>query len=363
MQADIRWGVRRHRLASVRHPCRGRIRHRARRLFTARWCEARARLPGDAPAGRIVCGRRLCDDTSVLTLPYLPAYSIIMIALHKVAAPRLDRTAKAADEVAAYERIDSTHAKARRLIERGRFARNDDGGIAITVVAAGAMDDARGRLGRPWACVPGHSFAISFIVTIPESVATDDAVNGWMSMIAGLATLDAIEGTLDECGAVPFDPECGFHLKWPNDIYWKDKKICGILIENDLSGHHIRRSIAGIGININQEVFNSDAPNPVSLKQITGKEHDRYEILAHILRRVQIYYNSLQMEDFAVYSDEISTRYARSLFRRRGLHPYEDANGKFLARLLRVEQDGRFVLEDEGGSEREYLFKEVQYIL
>ena len=143
----------------------------------------------------------------------------------------------------------------------------------------------------------------------------------------------------------------------------RPKKICGILIENDLSGHHIRRSIAGIGININQEVFNSDAPNPVSLKQITGKEHDRYEILAHILRRVQIYYNSLQMEDFAVYSDEISTRYARSLFRRRGLHPYEDANGKFLARLLRVEQDGRFVLEDEGGSEREYLFKEVQYIL
>ena len=77
------------------------------------------------------------------------------------------------------------------------------------MVAAGAMDDARGRLGRPWACVPGHSFAISFIVTIPESVATDDAVNGWMSMIAGLATLDAIEGTLDECGAVPFDPTAG----------------------------------------------------------------------------------------------------------------------------------------------------------
>ena len=69
------------------------------------------------------------------------------------------------------------------------------------------------------------------------------------------------------------------------------------------------------------------------------------------------------MEDFAAYSDEISTRYARSLFRRRGLHPYEDADGKFLARLLRVEQDGRFILEDENGKEREYLFKEVQYIL
>ena len=63
-----------------------------------------------------------------------------MIALHKVAAPRLDRTAKAADEVAAYERIDSTHAKARRLIERGRFARNDDGGIAITVPVSGMQN-------------------------------------------------------------------------------------------------------------------------------------------------------------------------------------------------------------------------------
>ena len=148
-----------------------------------------------------------------------------MIALHKVAAPRLDRTAKAADEVAAYERIDFHPCEGTPTHRAGEFARNDDGGIAITVVAAGAMDDARGRLGGRGHAFPGHSFAISFIVTIPESVATDDAVNGWMSMIAGLATLDAIEGTLDECGAVPFDPECGFHLKWPNDIYCHGLKL------------------------------------------------------------------------------------------------------------------------------------------
>lgn len=77
------------------------------------------------------------------------------------------------------------------------------------MVAAGAMDDARGRLGRPWAYVPGHSFAISFIVTIPESVATDDAVNGWMSMIAGLATLDAIEGTLTSAARSRSTPNAG----------------------------------------------------------------------------------------------------------------------------------------------------------
>lgn len=132
---------------------------------------------------------------------------------------------------------------------------------------------------------------------------------------------------------------------------------------DDLSGHFIGRCISGVGININQKEFHSDAPNPVSLKQITGKEHNRHEILAHILKRVQIYYNGLQTEERNTYAAEISARYARALFRRRGFHLYEDANGKFSARLLRVEQDGRFVLEDENGKEREYLFKEVQYIL
>ena len=219
----------------------------------------------------------------------------------------------------------------------------------LTTVTAEFQTAGKGQRGNTWEAEEGKNLLFSFVLYPSFLEARRQFI---LSQIVSLAIKEELSRWSDE-----------ITIKWPNDIYWKDKKICGILIENDLSGHHIRRSIAGIGININQEVFNSDAPNPVSLKQITGKEHDRYEILAHILRRVQIYYNSLQMEDFAGYSDEISTRYARSLFRRRGLHPYEDANGKFLARLLRVEQDGRFVLEDEGGSEREYLFKEVQYIL
>ena len=211
----------------------------------------------------------------------------------------------------------------------------------LTTVTAEFQTAGKGQRGNTWEAEEGKNLLFSFVLYHSFLEARRQFI---LSQIVSLAITEELS-------------------RWPNDIYWRDRKICGILIENDLSGHNIRRSIAGIGININQEVFNSDAPNPASLKQITGKEHDRYEILAHILRRVQIYYNGLQLEDLAVYSDEISTRYARSLFRRRGLHPYEDANGKFLARLLRVEQDGRFVLEDEGGSEREYLFKEVQYIL
>lgn len=219
----------------------------------------------------------------------------------------------------------------------------------FTTVTAEFQTSGKGQRGNTWEADEGKNLLFSVVLYPTFLEARRQFI---LSQIVSLAIKEELSRWSTE-----------ITIKWPNDIYWRDKKICGILIENDLSGHYIRRSISGIGININQDAFHNGAPNPVSLKQITGKEHDRYEILAHILRRMQIYYTGLQTEDFTVYSDEISTRYARSLFRRRGLHPYEDANGKFLARLLRVENDGRFILEDESGKEREYLFKEVQYIL
>ena len=155
----------------------------------------------------------------------------------------------------------------------------------------------------------------------------------------------------------------GFSIKWPNDIYWEEKKICGLLIENELSAGGIGRSIAGIGVNINQEVFRSDAPNPVSLKQITGQDYDRTELLADILTRVNTYYNRLRTEEPEAFSHAISVRYGEALFRREGWHPYVDAQGIFQARIVRIEQDGRLVLEDAEGKLRGYLFKEVQYVL
>lgn len=219
----------------------------------------------------------------------------------------------------------------------------------MTTVTAEFQTAGKGQRGNSWEAEEGTNLLFSFVVYPSFLEARRQFI---LSQIVSLSIKEELDQWADD-----------ITIKWPNDIYWKDKKICGILIENDLFGHYIGRSIAGIGLNINQEVFRSDAPNPVSLKQITGKEHDRYKILAHILKRIQTYYKCLQTEDIEVFSELIATRYARSLFRRRGLHPYADANGRFLARLLRVEQDGRFVLEDEAGQEREYLFKEVQYIV
>lgn len=219
----------------------------------------------------------------------------------------------------------------------------------LTTVAAEFQSAGKGQRGNSWEAERGKNLLFSFVLYPTFLEARRQFI---LSQIISLSIKEELDRWSDE-----------ITIKWPNDIYWRDKKLCGILIENDLTGHCIGRCIAGIGININQEVFRSDAPNPVSLKQITGKEHDRHELLSHILQRVQTYYGNLQTEERSSYSAEIAARYARSLFRRRGFHPYEDANGQFSARLLRVEPDGRFVLEDENGKEREYLFKEVQYIV
>ena len=239
-------------------------------------------------------------------------------------------------------KADSTNGYLNALCEKEKVSE-------LTTVVADFQTAGRGQRGNSWESEDGKNLMFSFVLYPTFLEARKQFLLSQIASLAVKETLDLYIGDVS--------------IKWPNDIYWKDKKICGMLIENDLMGIHISQSIAGVGININQKEFHSDAPNPVSLKQITGKEHNRHEILAHILKRVQIYYNGLQTEERNTYAAEISARYARALFRRRGFHLYEDANGKFSARLLRVEQDGRFVLEDENGKEREYLFKEVQYIL
>lgn len=218
-----------------------------------------------------------------------------------------------------------------------------------TTVCADFQTAGKGQRGNHWESERGKNLMFSRVL-YPTFL--DARCQFVLSQIAALS----VKEELDQWTA-------GISIKWPNDIYWQEKKICGMLIENELSGTSLARSITGIGLNINQETFRSDAPNPVSLKQITGQEHDRSIILQGILMRMRAYYQSLQGPEAEARAADIYARYDRALFRREGWHLYEDAHGPFKARLLRVEADGRFVLQDENGNERGYLFKEVQYIL
>lgn len=238
---------------------------------------------------------------------------------------------------------DSTNRYLQQLCQEAGNSKVEE----FTTVCADYQTAGKGQRGNSWEAAKGANLLFSF-VCYPTFVPIRQQF-----VLSQLISL-GIKETLDEyCSDIS--------IKWPNDIYWKEKKICGILIENDLQGNSIGRCISGIGLNINQEVFLSDAPNPISLKQITGKHYQRETILEKVMQRIEQSYQKLK-EDSA-YASELATRYAASLFRREGFHCYQDKDGLFNARLVRVEADGRFVLMDEVNQERSYLFKEVQYVL
>ena len=154
-------------------------------------------------------------------------------------------------------------------------------------------------------------------------------------------------------------------IKWPNDIYVGDKKLCGILIENALCGPVIDTCIVGIGININQELFVSDAPNPVSLKQLNGRDNDRGDILEEIYQNILNYYDYLadnwQNNDI---KQSLYYEYMNNLYRRIGYHNYSTPEGEhFRAEIEDIGPQGHLTLRLESGELRTFAFKEVIFEL
>lgn len=214
----------------------------------------------------------------------------------------------------------------------------------FTTVVTDFQDSGHGQANNSWESERGKNLLFSFVF-YPEFCPARQQF--YLSQLIALA----IKDTLD-CFC------SGFSVKWPNDIYWEDQKICGILIENELCGETIQQCIAGIGININQCVFRSDAPNPVALIQIINEEKDRGEILHQIMDKVLDYYRLLKEGGTSI----IVHRYIHSLYRKNSFHRYKDAEGIFSARIADILPQGALVLEDKAGKRRTYHFKEVSFL-
>jgi len=135
-----------------------------------------------------------------------------------------------------------------------------------------------------------------------------------------------------------------------------------MLLENSLDGSDIAHCIVGIGLNVNQERFLSDAPNPVSLINITGHEHDLMVLLKRVCSRIEQLVDALGDEDAR---KSLHQRYMEALYRNDGQqHPYEDAAGnRFMASVAAIDPDGTLTLLHEDGTRHSYLFKEVKHII
>ncbi len=231
--------------------------------------------------------------------------------------------------------MDSTN---RFLIQLGSYDEE-----ALTVAVADYQTAGKGQGTHVWESEAGKNLLFSLLVC-PRWVPVRQ------QFLLSEAGALAIKEALDSYAG-------GFSLKWPNDVYWNDRKISGTLIETSVDSRGIKRCVFGVGVNINQMQFLSDAPNPVSLAQIVGHEVDREEVLQKIIDAFLRYYELLRRADY----QDVSGIYHLSLYRRKGYHWYEDADGKFEGAFVEVEDDGHLVLHDKKGVIRSYTFGEIKF--
>lgn len=218
-----------------------------------------------------------------------------------------------------------------------------------TVIYTPSQTAGRGQKGNSWESEDGKNLTFSMLLKHPPVKARDQF---YLSEAASLAV---VESLTVEAGD-------GFTVKWPNDVYWYDKKVCGMLIESSLDGSDIAHSVVGIGINVNQEHFLSDAPNPVSLINITGREHDLLSLLKQVCTRIEQLVDALGDDNAR---ESLHRQYMAALYRNDGnLHPFEDASGhRFMASVAGIDPDGTLTLQHEDGTTHDYLFKQVKHII
>jgi BirA family biotin operon repressor/biotin-[acetyl-CoA-carboxylase] ligase len=145
-------------------------------------------------------------------------------------------------------------------------------------------------------------------------------------------------------------------IKWPNDLYWGDRKAGGILIENVVLGQNWETAIIGIGINVNQTEFGVMDRKPVSLKQITGKQLNPIDLANEICHELEIIFSHIGNPSFNQFHEQYNT----VLYKREQVVKFKEGNIQFDALVKRVTESGRLVIQQ--GVEREIALGEIEWM-
>ncbi len=214
-----------------------------------------------------------------------------------------------------------------------------------TVVLTQFQRNGKGQLGNHWESEAGKNM-LATIILYPQFL--NAGKQFILSKIVSLSLVEFLSSKTDNVS-----------IKWPNDIYVGNKKIAGILIENSIKGSTLFSSLLGIGLNLNQEKFLSDAPNPISLKQITGEEYDIENVVVEILESILMWYKKLETGNLY----EIDSAYFSQLFRNGEWAKYSKNENIFEAKIIGIGEFGQLKLENIDGTVEEFMFKEVEFIL
>lgn len=267
------------------------------------------------------------------------------------------------------ERTNSTNTLMKELLVRGEWPEGERW-LRTDFQSAG-----RGQAGNSWESAPGKNLLCSVLMSYQPSAISRQPF--YLNVLISVAVHKVIRSVLCQQSGLCSVSEA-VSIKWPNDIYYGDKKIAGILVENAILGSEVTYSIAGIGLNVNQTTFLSSAPNPVSLKLISGKETDIDTLMQALMAQIEALEAMDEAQVWAYYRDH--------LYRRDGFWPFverevstaptmnyspslEEKDGErlerpiFLAKIEDVRTDGELELRDQDGNLRTYHFKEIRYVL
>jgi len=239
-----------------------------------------------------------------------------------------------------YNSLDSTNAEAYRLYQSGKA-------VSGTVILTAEQTSGKGYGNNYWESEPGKNLTFSLLFEPQIIMPSDQFI---ITQIISLSVLEILSKIIKEKTCL---------IKWPNDIYINDNKIAGILIQNFIIGNNIDCSIIGVGLNVNQQKFLSDAPNPTSIKLESNNYHSLEEILDGILNRFNQYALQLPSPSFI---KSLSNNYLNHLYRYGVSHTYRDSEGTFTAVITGISEYGQLLLKKDDKTIKAYGFKEVEFL-
>lgn len=214
------------------------------------------------------------------------------------------------------------------------------------IILAQCQTAGRGQRGHTWESREGENLTFSLLL---EPLFLPPSEQFLISECVALGVCDALLNYGIEA-----------QIKWTNDIYIGDRKLAGILIEHKLQGSALARTVAGIGLNVNQKAFSDDLLNPISMAQATGREFDREEVLQTVATSLMARYEQLREGG----AKELQADYHQRLYRLGQQHCYALPDGSRFRGIIRgVEPTGALRIENERGELLSFLFKEVEFVI
>jgi len=237
-----------------------------------------------------------------------------------------------------FDRLPSTNAYAQELLSKSRPSEG-------TVILADYQSAGRGQIGSTWEVSPGKNLTFSLILSPGFLPAPQQFV---LSQAVSLAIRDFLSTLCPK----------SVYVKWPNDIYIEEKKVCGILIQNSLSGKKIQNSIIGIGLNVNQEHFPKGLDNASSLALETGKTFDLPDLFSSLLQHLEQRYQQLRSGKLS----QIQQDYLKHLFLYQKEAMYCEPGGSpFTGKIVNVNTRGQLGIARQTEITY-YNIKEIKYL-